>query len=101
MIYYNETKSQPIFIIGTGKNYSYVCSQRFIGKLCPPQEEEPTPGRGRLYEGRLSRKVPLFRRNLGVQFLVVTRLAAIIKTRPQLQTGMLKTDKSKKTHNII
>ena len=58
MIYYNETKSQPIFIIGTGKNYSYVCSQRFMGKTCPPLEEEPTPGRGRVNEGRLSRTVP-------------------------------------------
>jgi len=79
MIYYNETKSQPILIIGNGHNRSYVCSQRFLGKTCPPQEEEPTPGRGRLSERRLSRAVPLFGRNLGVQFPGVTRLKGIFK----------------------
>jgi len=56
MIYYNETKSQPIFIIGNGHNHSYVCSQRFM--TCPPHEEEPTTWRGRLSVERLLRAVP-------------------------------------------
>jgi len=63
MIYYNETKSQPIFIIGNGHNRSYVCSQRFMGKKSRMKGD---------FHVR-------FRGNLGVQFPGVTRLPAIEK----------------------